>query len=400
MVKIELDVDLNELTDEELEAYLKLKKKGRAKKKTVIEEKVIEDVDMEDKIKIPIEQLSREDKERLGSLVENWIETSKESKRTFWTGAMISELYRLKEIRKVSLEDIASTLNRKFNQKLTVHQIDKKIDNMKYRRQWGTHLLEDTSTLDGAPHKKPIVDAADTKYRTVVKEKEVRVVRKNRTEKEWGDLFLDIRAHMKKKGCTFAESYKKVAGTKPHYQRYKKWCKEKNIDPMIRGKDFKPDKRRIPGYLEQRNEFLKWKNEQVAFIMKYHNMSMIEANRYLAGVWHKSKKNPFLANEFIKKQRDKVMIKPDKCLPELIHLNSTQLTILQGMVSNIISRPELTISYSMEGAMLGLEAYQDWVDFCKDFISKQDKIADCFGVGAKFSLIGTGRKGLAIKYKG
>lgn len=310
MVKIELDVDLNELTDEELEAYLKLKKKGKAKKL------------------------------------------------------------------------------KKETPKLPVPEEKNEI------------AIDELEEIEPEPQ---IVDESiepEVKYRTVVKEKEVRIKRKNRTEKEWGDLFLDIRAHMKKKDCSFAEASRKIAQSEPNYDRYKKWCKEKNIDPRIRGKDFSPDKRRIPGYLEQRNEFLKWKNEQVAFIMKYHNMNMIEANRYLAGVWHKSRKNPFIATEFIKREKDRIKVKPGKCLPQLIHLNSSQLTILQGMISNIISRPELTISFQMEGAMLGFEDYQNWVDFCKDFIDKKDKIAECFGIEPSFSLVGTGRMGLAIKYKG
>lgn len=62
-------------------------------------------------------------------------------KKQMWFPQMVSELYRMKDVRKLSLDDIQENINRKFETDFTKEQVRQKISNLKNHKKWGNHLM-------------------------------------------------------------------------------------------------------------------------------------------------------------------------------------------------------------------------------------------------------------------
>lgn len=312
------------------------------------------------------------------------------------------------------------------------------------------------------------------------KEKKTRYIPSKKEKISW---FKEAREKMKERGISFKEAYeslidREISGT--DYKKYKKWCREQNIDPMIKGVDFEPDLRRKRGYLAEKNEFLKWKNPIFSKVMKEHNLNLIKTTKYLSNVWKRAGKNPEKATEIVKKEietgiplkkeekkKEKPIIgkrklyeiteerfekayelliedkdmsiskaleevygyKPsgiyiqrfkkwakkekgkefelyrgkekEKEFPDIEYINSDrQKILLKSMLRHIIGQPELTIGHRLEGYLLEIEGYRDWVNFCKEFAKKTKEIAEYYEVKDKFQLVAYGEDGLKIKYRG
>ncbi len=108
MVKINMDLDLNKLNDDELESLLHLKKVAKNQQQIVDESGTIK--------------------------VRN-------SNKKIWSEKMVGELYRLKDVRKLSISDIQNKLNKSFKKRLSKDQIQGKISNLKYQKKWGNNLI-------------------------------------------------------------------------------------------------------------------------------------------------------------------------------------------------------------------------------------------------------------------
>lgn len=310
-----LELDLNSLTDEELDAYLLLKKKAKpvtnwAKK--LLDEYYKRYPEAKENGKPKVEDLLGFAPKEQEVITEKGEIKTRRSNEPYWTDEMVSEVYRLKDIRKQSIQNITDEINRKFGMELDKGQIKRKISNLKYRKKWGTHLLLTTTALAGAPHKQS------------VDEQEVIVRHPKKTPKQ------------------------------------------------------------------KREEYIQK-------LMKFNNLTRQEAESYIRGEWGGSEQKYPQKKAIV---QDAVIKKPVPALPDIKNLNEDSLKILKNMICNLVGRPELTLSFQLEGHMLQLEEYPDWVEFCQDFIAKADTISESMGIDNHFVLAGDGRRGLVIRYKG
>ena len=366
MVKLEIELDLNKLSDEELESYLNLKKKAKIQK-----------------AEQELEEIPSAPLERVQTIVDKTGTIKKrKSNRQIFSDEMISELYRLKDIRKMSMRDITDNLNRTFPDKVTEDQVAKKIGNLKYNKRWGTHLLLDTTRLRGASHRQIVDDSLLPQDKKPVT---TRRPRGKQPRRDWDSIYPKINKLVNDEGYSVSKGFVQVIGrtpSGPETKAYVKWCKKKNLNPKGK-KSWKPDMRKVKGHLVSKNPYLQWKNSNIG---KLKDMSFEQANRFMAQIWRRAGKNKKKATQALKLELGLTPPEGDDTkqivdeFPELAGLKKEFKPILVDMLNNMIEDHSLSMSYKMEGVLLGIESKSDWNKFIVSFTHNAKQIADYLGI--------------------
>ena len=207
-----------------------------------------------------------------------------------------------------------------------------------------------------------------------------------------------------------ATGYGSVGGQ--HYDEYRKYCENLGEDfPTRRGRAKKEKKAPThKKYMLRKNPYLLFKNKHLKKVMEVHNLTVQDATKYLSAAWMKSGKNPEQADEKVfleiktemieEPYEKKIEISKEISLPTLKNLKPRFGKVLIDMINHIKENQDLKLSFEPEGRMLGIDMYFEWSDFCRDFLEKSRKISYNLGIEDKFVLVGFGKNGMAIEYRG
>jgi len=434
-----INLDLNKLTDEQLKMYLELKSVSEEEREEEKQIQQVEEIVAQAKEKIAEDKKQRKDNKGISYVfdwnkkikaVEDWLSKAPRTRCEILTKMDIPPHggnYRT--LVNVLKKTYKSKLN-KLKIKRTKYYLLNLSGKTKTRMQKGTiftkEMAEEINVRVNEGETLPnIKDVLEKKFGRIVTIKQITDKISNmKFWKTWnyeGDLpkpkstkkginFKEIKK-LVDEGMSFSRAFTQVTGKKnvsgSDYKHFAKYNKTIEGETPVKIIEPKKDLRKEPGYLIRKNPFLPWKNNYVKRVMETHKMGAYEASRYLGGVWNTSNKNVEDATSKVELELkvgvEKPLLPPPLpepvSFPSLKGIEERMLPVLHNMIERLKENGNLSLSYEPEGRMLGIDYYQDWVEFCKDFIEKGSKIASAMKIEDRFALVGFGKNGLAIKYR-
>ena len=382
MKTIKLSVDLNELSDDELALYLKLKGMSN---QSVMDDKRIEiaPVEIKELIKKNAKYLPETEKDKL--------------------------YYRINQELAKGHGNFMQ-LFKQYSGRATCGAV--------------YHLYKTWCADNGFEHHVPAkgakgisrpraVISVDTTTATIPKIPNHTGKRKRKSSafyKKRSDKYMPVWEIMKKgEGkVTFMQAYQQAYKTTPagfDYRDYRKFCQMKNLKTFMQKKrryHFKAhnDKKAKPivasyaptpkqsnqQIFAKKNPFLQFKNKHIGEYTKRMNVRVQVAMKMLAQIWNNNNKNPAQADIAVKNSYNLLF-------PDLIGKgveNDGLRQIMIDMFRNIINISGTTLSYKMEGTIIGITNANQWENFCENVMLNAKEIAQFFHVDNKFVITGAG----------
>lgn len=447
-----LELDLNELSDEEIRMYLKLKEKAEVKEE---EEEVIEEKkkEAEEKTKKKVKKKkrrkytpksAREDIVRLklegksafeiAEYIEGKYDIEYDEQRVYRTTSYMRKkgiwdklVKKVKEVKEKKKKKVDIHKKKDTERELFPEEAKLELAKLYQTDMKGEEIAERLNekfdlgyTKEDVWQKKYYLDNDTNEWKKLVKKvKNIRtsgtVTQEDRQKivEMWdkGMSKEEIKNELEKDNIylTKHEIYNKY-----YYEKNKEkiWGvteeKEQEVDKTEKSEEEKAEAEAITTVLPKQdkdNPYLELKNDYLDKIMDVFDIdeesatSKISIHFFMADRDYDEAKE-LLEEEIKKKEEEKEkQRKAERPFPQFEKFSEEKNGIIKNLAKKIVETDE-GLKYQLEGKMLGIDRYKEWIRFCRNFLDNSGKISAHFEVKNNFYLANFGgEKGIGIAFK-